>query len=180
MTLRRKLHVNELNRKTEEEFKKSDKNKIIVVLDNVRSQHNIGSVFRTCDAFLVEAIYLCGICATPPNQEIHKTALGAENTVAWKYFEKTEDALAELISRKYTPVAIEQTENSLLLNEIEVESNQAYALVFGNEVKGVGQKAIDMCSSSLEIPQFGTKHSFNISVCAGIVLWEFYRQLRMV
>lgn len=177
MTLRRKLHVTELNRKTEEEFRESKKNKIIVVLDNIRSQHNIGSVFRTCDAFLVEAIYLCGICAVPPNQEIHKTALGAENTVAWKYFEKTEDAIAELQRNNYTTVAIEQTENSLKLNEIDVERDQAYALVFGNEVKGVGQKVIDMCSSTLEIPQFGTKHSFNISVCAGIVLWEFYSQL---
>lgn len=177
MVLRRKLHVTELNRKTEEEFRKSAKNKMIVVLDNVRSQHNIGSVFRTCDAFLVEAIYLCGICATPPNQEIHKTALGAENTVAWKYFEKTEDAVTELVSAGYIPVAVEQTEKSVSLGEIMVEKDKAYALVFGNEVKGVGQAVIDMCSSSLEIPQFGTKHSFNISVSAGIVLWEFYRQM---
>jgi tRNA G18 (ribose-2'-O)-methylase SpoU len=177
MVLRRKLHVTELNRKTEEEFRKSKKNRMVVVLDNVRSQHNIGSVFRTCDAFLVEAIYLCGICATPPNQEIHKTALGAENTVAWKYFDKTEDAVAELASKGYIPVAIEQTEKSVSLGEIVVESEKAYALVFGNEVKGVSQTVIDLCASSLEIPQIGTKHSFNISVSAGIVLWEFYKQM---
>ena len=177
MILRRKLHITELNRKTEEEFKASGKNKIIVVLDNVRSQHNIGSVFRSCDAFLVEAIYLCGICATPPNQEIHKTALGAEKTVNWKYFENTEDAVRELISSVYIPVAIEQTEKSIMLDEAEFEKDKAYALIFGNEVKGVGQAVIDMCESTLEIPQFGTKHSFNISVCAGIVLWEVYKQV---
>ncbi len=177
MILRRKLHITELNRKTEEEFKASGKNKIIVVLDNVRSQHNIGSVFRSCDAFLVEAIYLCGICATPPNQEIHKTALGAEKTVNWKYFENTEDAVRELISSGYIPVAIEQTEKSIMLDEAEFEKDKAYALIFGNEVKGVGQAVIDMCESTLEIPQFGTKHSFNISVCAGIVLWEVYKQV---
>lgn len=177
MVLRRKLHITELNRKTNEEFKASRKNKIIVVLDNVRSQHNIGSVFRTCDAFLVEAIYLCGICATPPNQEIHKTALGAEKTVVWKYFENTEDAVKELVNSGYIPVAIEQTEKSIMLDEAEFENKNAYALIFGNEVKGVGQSVIDMCESTLEIPQFGTKHSFNISVCAGIVLWEFYKQM---
>lgn len=180
MVLRRKLHVTELNRKTEEEFRKSSKNKIIVVLDNVRSQHNIGSVFRTCDAFLVEAIYLCGICATPPNQEIHKTALGAENTVAWKYFENTEEAVKELIANAYIPVAIEQTEKSILLDEVLAENDKAYALIFGNEVRGVKQEVIDMCESTLEIPQFGTKHSFNISVCAGIVLWEFYKQMNSI
>jgi 23S rRNA (guanosine2251-2'-O)-methyltransferase len=178
MISRRKLQVSELNRKTEEEFIKSEKKKIIVVLDNVRSQHNIGSVFRTCDAFLVEAIYLCGICATPPNQEIHKTALGAEKTVAWKYFERTEEAITELIANGYSAVAIEQTEKSIILDEMEVEPLKRYALVFGNEVRGVGQQVIDMCDSTLEIPQFGTKHSFNISVCAGIVLWELYRQLK--
>jgi tRNA G18 (ribose-2'-O)-methylase SpoU len=177
MALRRKLHITELNRKTEEEFKASRKNKIVVVLDNVRSQHNIGSVFRTCDAFLVEAIYLCGICATPPNQEIHKTALGAEKTVSWKYFESTEYAVKELVNSGYIPVAIEQTEKSIMLDEAEFESDKAYALIFGNEVKGVGQTVIDICESTLEIPQFGTKHSFNISVCAGIVLWEAYKQI---
>jgi len=178
MISRRKLQVTELNRKTEEEFRESSKNKIVVVLDNVRSQHNIGSVFRTCDAFLVEAIYLCGICATPPNQEIHKTALGAEKTVNWKYYGKTEDALTDLIANGYSTVAIEQTEKSIILDEMEAEPGMSYALIFGNEVKGVGQSVIDMCDISLEIPQFGTKHSFNISVCAGIVLWELYRQLR--
>lgn len=177
MTLRRKLHVNELNRKTEEEFRKSQKNKIVVVLDNVRSQHNIGSVFRTCDAFLVESVYLCGICATPPNQEIHKTALGAEKTVKWQYCEKTADAVMELIHAGYEPVAIEQTEKSIMLDEVEFEKDKAYAFIFGNEVKGVDQAVIDLCGSTLEIPQFGTKHSFNISVCAGIVLWEAYRQI---
>lgn len=177
MALRRKLHISELNRKTEEEFRKSKKNKIIVVLDNVRSQHNIGSVFRSCDAFLTETIYLCGICATPPNQEIHKTALGAELTVNWRYFEKTVDAVSELINQGYIPVAIEQTEKSIMLDELEIEPGKSFALIFGNEVKGVGQEVIDMCENTLEIPQFGTKHSFNISVCAGIVLWEFYKQV---
>jgi tRNA G18 (ribose-2'-O)-methylase SpoU len=176
MVLRRKLPVTELNRKTEEEFKQSEKNKIIVILDNVRSQHNIGSVFRTCDAFLVEAIYLCGICATPPNQEIHKTALGAENTVRWKYYENTLDAVTELKEDGYILLSVEQTEKSIMLDRFVVEREQPYALIFGNEVKGVSQPVIDLCDSTLEIPQFGTKHSFNISVCAGIVLWEFYKQ----
>lgn len=176
MIKRRKLDVTELNRKTEDEFRKSNKNRIVVVLDNVRSQHNIGSVFRTCDAFLVEAIYLCGICATPPNQEIHKTALGAENTVVWKYFENTLDAVSELKGVGYIPLAIEQTERSVLLDQFELDAESPFALIFGNEVKGVSQSVIDLCESTLEIPQFGTKHSFNISVCAGIVLWEFYKQ----
>lgn len=175
--IRRKLDITELNRKTIDEFKESHKNKIIVVLDNVRSQHNIGSVFRTCDAFLVEAIYLCGICSTPPNKEIHKSALGAEDTVNWKYFEKTEDAVVDLLSHNYIPFAIEQTERSISLDELTTEKHKPYALVFGNEVHGISQSVIDLCQSSLEIPQFGTKHSFNISVCAGIVLWEFYKQL---
>ncbi|NJO69546.1 MAG: RNA methyltransferase [Bacteroidetes bacterium] len=177
MISRRKLQLSELNRKTEEEFRKSEKNRIIVVLDNVRSQHNIGSVFRTCDAFLAEAVYLCGICATPPNQEIHKTALGAEKTVNWKYYEHTEEAIKDLTSKGYIPIAIEQTEKSIFLDEIQVDREKSYALIFGNEVKGVQQKIIDLCASTLEIPQFGTKHSFNISVCAGIVLWEFYKQI---
>jgi 23S rRNA (guanosine2251-2'-O)-methyltransferase len=175
--IRMKLDMNELNRKSVEEFKRSDKNKIIVVLDNIRSQHNIGSVFRTCDAFLVEAIYLCGICAIPPNKEIHKTALGAEDTVAWKYFTRTEDAIQSLVKNKYIPIAIEQTKQSISLNRYTLDPDKAYALVFGNEVKGIDQKIINQCQSSIEIPQFGTKHSFNIAVSAGIVLWEFYNQL---
>lgn len=175
--LRKKLDMIELNRKSVEEFKKSRKNKIIVVLDNVRSQHNIGSVFRTCDAFLVEAIYLCGICATPPNKEIHKTALGAEDSVHWEYFQKTEDAINQLIRNNYSPIAIEQTKQSISLDRFEPEQGKSYALVFGNEVKGIEQQVINQCLSSIEIPQFGTKHSFNISVSAGIVLWEFYKQL---
>lgn len=174
---RRKLHVDELNRMSVEEFKKSHKNKIIVVLDNVRSQHNIGSVFRTCDAFLVEAIYLCGICATPPNKEIHKTALGAEDSVSWKFFASTVEAMKELAEKKYHIFAVEQTENSISLENIQLKPDHSYALVFGNEVRGIEQEVINMCASSLEIPQFGTKHSFNISVSAGIVLWEFYKQL---
>lgn len=173
----RKLTTTELNRKSVQEFKNSNKTPIVVVLDNVRSQNNIGSVFRTADAFLIESIYLCGISATPPHKEIHKTALGAEDTVEWKYFENTTDAVDMLKKNGYMLVAVEQTENCIPLEKFPVDINQKYALVFGNEVKGIQQEVINLCSHSIEIPQFGTKHSFNISVCAGIVLWEWYRKM---
>lgn len=173
----RKLETSELNRKTVKEFRTAPKRSIIVVLDNVRSLNNIGSIFRTADAFLLEAIYLCGISATPPHKEIHKTALGAENSVEWRYFEDTLQAIAILKENGYIPVAVEQTQNSVSLEKFPVETDKKYALVFGNEVKGIQQEVIDLCGQSVEIPQFGTKHSFNVSVSAGIVLWEWYKKL---
>lgn len=173
----RKLANSELNRISVDEFKNIDKTPIIVVLDNVRSLNNIGSIFRTADAFKVEAIYLCGICATPPHKEIHKTALGAEDTVYWEYFENTKNAVDKLKNKNYIPVAVEQTENSIMLEKFPMDDQLKYALIFGNEVKGIEQEVINLCNLSVEIPQFGTKHSFNVSVSAGIVLWEWYRRL---
>ena len=172
----RKLSLDELGRKSVEEFKQSGKMPLVVVLDNVRSQHNIGSVFRTCDAFLIEAIYLCGISATPPNKEIHKTALGAENSVEWKYFESGLQAVEHLKNNGYILLGVEQTQNSVSLEQFIIEPEKRYALIFGNEVHGINQEVIDRCEGCIEIPQFGTKHSFNVSVSAGIVLWEWYRQ----
>jgi rRNA methylases len=173
----RKLSTTELDRKSVDEFKSSDKTPIVVVLDNVRSLNNIGSVFRTADAFLLESVYLCGISATPPHKEIHKTALGAEDTVQWRYFEDTLDACAALKNEGYVLLSVEQTEGSILLQNFPVEPGKKYALIFGNEVKGVQQTIINQCDGCVEIPQFGTKHSFNVSVSAGIVLWEFYRKM---
>lgn len=173
----RKLSNSELNRISVDEFKKSDKTPIIVVLDNVRSLNNIGSIFRTADAFKLEAIYLCGICATPPHKEIHKTALGAEDSVYWEYFETAKEAVWKLKKEEYEVVAVEQTEKSIMLEKFPLDEQLKYALVFGNEVKGIEQDVINLCNESVEIPQFGTKHSFNVSVSAGIVLWEWYRRL---
>ncbi|MDL2222869.1 RNA methyltransferase [Bacteroidales bacterium OttesenSCG-928-M11] len=172
----RKLKVTEMNRITPEEFKKTKKIPLIVVLDNVRSMHNIGSVFRTSDAFLVEAVYLCGITATPPHAEIHKTALGAEDTVFWKYFENTNEAICKLKEEGYQIVTIEQAENSTMLNDLTL-SEAKYAVVLGNEVKGVAQEVMDQCDFCVEIPQFGTKHSLNVSVTSGIIIWEFFKRL---
>ena len=168
--------MDELNRKTVNDFKQSSKLPLIVVLDNVRSLHNIGSIFRTCDAFMIEAIYLCGISATPPHKEIHKTALGAEESVDWKYFETTMQAVEDLQASNYTVWGVEQTQNSTSLEHFTIETGKRYALVFGNEVRGIEQEVIDRCEGCIEIPQFGTKHSFNVSVSAGIVLWECYRK----
>jgi 23S rRNA (guanosine2251-2'-O)-methyltransferase len=168
----RKLKSSELNRIDQEEYLQIPKNKIIVVLDNIRSCNNIGSFFRTSDALLIEAIYLCGYTATPPNKEIHKTALDAENTVAWNYFEKAVDAVSSLHDNGYNVYAIEQVENSILLPDFHPEKEEKIALIFGNEVTGVQQEVIDCCDGAIEIPQFGTKHSFNVSVCGGIVLWD--------
>lgn len=173
----RKLKNNELNRLTIEEYKNAKKIPLIVVLDNVRSCNNIGSVFRTSDALLIEKIHLCGITATPPNKEIHKTALDAEKSVPWKYFEKTEDAIQELKKEGYKVFAIEQIENSISLPDFKPEPNKKMAVVFGNEVKGVLQNAVNICDGSIEIPQYGTKHSFNISVSAGIILWDIFQKL---
>jgi len=174
----RKLLNEELNRLTPDEYREAGKLPIIVVLDNVRSLNNIGSIFRTCDAFRMEGIYLCGITATPPHKEIHKTALGATETVEWTYFESTLDAVDLLRNRGYTVLAVEQVEGSIELHKFEPEAGKTYALVFGHEVRGVEQEVIDQCTASLEIPQTGTKHSLNIAVSAGIVLWELFRKLK--
>ena len=169
----RKLKVTEMNRLTVEEFKEARKLPLVVVLDDVRSLHNIGAVFRTSDAFLVDCIYLCGITAVPPHPEMHKTALGAEYTVDWKYFKDTEEAVNELHARGYTVFAIEQCEGSTMLDKLVLEPDKKYAVVLGNEVKGVKQEVVNRCDGCIEIPQFGTKHSLNVSVTAGIIIWEF-------
>lgn len=173
----RKLKNSELKRIDVEEFKETRKTPVIVVLDNVRSCNNIGSVFRTSDALLIEAIYLCGFTATPPNKEIHKTALDAENSVDWKYFKETTDAIKELKSKGYRVFAVEQVENSIMLPDFQPIKDDKLALIFGNEVKGVQQKAVNLCDGAIEIPQYGTKHSFNISVSAGIVLWDIFNKI---
>lgn len=162
---------------TQQEFKQAKKIPLVVVLDHVRSLHNVGSVFRTSDAFLVESVFLCGITAVPPHPEIHKTALGAEDTVAWQYREDTCQAVTELKEAGYTVYAIEQVEGSLSLPELRLDKHQKYAVVLGNEVKGVQQSVVDLCHQSVEIPQFGTKHSLNVSVTAGLVIWDFFKQL---
>lgn len=161
-----------MNRLTPEEFKSKNKTALVVVLDNVRSLHNVGSIFRTGDAFLIEAVYLCGITSTPPHAEIHKTALGAENTVDWKYFEDTHLAVFELKANGYKVFSIEQTEGSTSLTGLKLDTSQKYAIVLGNEVKGVQQSVVDLCDACIEIPQYGTKHSLNVSVTGGIVIWE--------
>ena len=196
----RKLRTIEMNRLSVDAFKEAPKMPLIVVLDDVRSMYNIGSVFRTSDAFRVEAVYLCGITARPPHPEIHKTALGGEDSVTWRYFATAQEAVEELHRNNYHVFAIEQCEGSTLLQELKIEngklkitelqgnhkvqrskikvqSSSKYAVVFGNEVKGVHQEVVDQCDGCIEIPQFGTKHSMNVSVTAGIVIWEFARQL---
>lgn len=175
----RKLKINELNRISADEFHKKEKLPLVVVLDNVRSLHNVGSVFRTSDAFLVENIYLCGITATPPHAEIHKTALGAEDTVNWKYYEQTQDAVTELKKEGYEVYAVEQVQNSIMLQKLQLDSTKKYAIILGNEVKGVQQEVVDMCDGYIEIPQFGTKHSLNVSVTGGILIWEFAKLLKL-
>lgn len=172
----RKLLNSELNRLDTDSFKRSEKTPIIVVLDNIRSLNNIGSVFRTADAFRIENIYLCGITAQPPHRDIHKTALGATESVDWQYFENTMEAMQKLKELNYTTYAIEQVENSLSLDTFSLNKNKKYALVFGHEVRGVAQEVVDACDGAIEIPQIGTKHSLNISVSTGVVLWEFFRQ----
>ena len=173
-----------MNRLTVEEFREAEKLPLVVVLDDVRSLYNVGSVFRTCDAFRVEAVWICGITATPPHNEIHKTALGAEDSVAWRYFATVDEAVAELKRLGYVVYAVEQAEGSTKLPFspenpssflFPPSSKNGYAIVLGNEVKGVHQSVVDVCNGCLEIPQFGTKHSLNVSVAAGIVIWEFAR-----
>lgn len=173
----RKLKTIEMQRLTVDEFKEAEKLPLIVVLDDVRSLYNVGSVFRSCDAFRVEAVYLCGITATPPNAEIHKTALGGEDSVDWKYFPSAIEAVEALHCDGYYIYGIEQVEGSVKLQDLSLDRQGKYAVVFGNEVKGVAQAVIDRCDSCLEIPQFGTKHSLNVSVTTGIVVWEFARHL---
>lgn len=174
----RKLTVEELNRMNIEEFHQSEKLPLIIVLDNIRSLHNVGSVFRTADAFRLQGVWLCGITACPPAAEIHKTALGAEDSVSWEYFEDTLDAVKRLHREGYEVLAVEQVEGSLKLNTFRIDPAKRYALILGNEVKGVRQDVVDAADAALEIPQYGTKHSMNVSVTAGIVMWEFERQMR--
>ena len=168
----RKLSNSELNRPDLETFKAAPKRPVVLVLDNIRSQHNIGSAFRSADAFAVEKIWLCGICAIPPTPEIHKSALGAEFSVAWEYAEDTLSAVERLRSEGYTIVSVEQAEGAQLLQDFSLEPERRYALVFGNEVAGVRQDVVDASDLCLEIPQFGTKHSLNVSVSVGVVLWS--------
>lgn len=172
----RKLKNSELNRLSIDEFKTSSKTPVIVILDNIRSLNNIGSVFRTSDAFLIEKIYLCGITATPPNKDIHKTALGATDSVDWEYKKDIIDTIVELKNNGYSIVSIEQAENAIMLQDFTINPEQKYAIIFGNEVKGVQQSVVDLSDYCVEIPQFGTKHSLNISVSAGVVLWELFRK----
>lgn len=173
----RKLQNEELNRISTEEFKQAAKLPVVIILDNIRSQNNVGSVFRTSDAFRIEKIYLCGITSTPENREVHKTALGAEDAVNWEYVKETRDVVEKLKAEGYRIYAIEQAENTTSLEELNIGLDGKYALVFGNEVKGVQQDIIDRSHACIEIPQFGTKHSFNISVTVGIVLWQIVRPL---
>jgi tRNA G18 (ribose-2'-O)-methylase SpoU len=172
----RKRKITELNRLTAEAYKSSEKVRLVVVLDHVRSLHNVGSIFRTADAFRLEALYLCGITATPPHVEIHKTALGAEETVEWCYFKNTIDAVRELKQRQYVVYAVEQVEGSIPLEDLSLDKNQKYAVIVGHEVKGVQQEVVDACDGSIEISQYGTKHSLNVAVATGIVLWELFRK----
>jgi len=174
----RKLKNSELNRLDIDAFKKAEKTPLIIVLDNIRSLNNIGSVFRTADAFLIQKIYLCGITAQPPHKDIHKTALGATDSVEWVYRESTLTAVDELKKNKTVIVSIEQVEGAIALQNFKPDKNKTYALVFGNEVKGVQQEVINQSDYCVEIPQYGTKHSLNISVSAGIGIWEFFKKLR--
>lgn len=175
----RKLKLEELNRVDIEGFKQQKKLPVVVVLDNIRSMHNVGSTFRTADGFCVEKVILCGITAQPPHREIEKTALGATHSVDWQYFEHTIDAIIELRSQGYQIIAIEQAENSTFLNQFTPVDNQKYALIFGNEVDGVSDEAMKNIDHCIEIPQFGTKHSFNITIATGIVLWDFFAKLKL-
>ncbi|WP_308991383.1 RNA methyltransferase [Mariniflexile litorale] len=174
----RKLKNSELNRLSVEDFKEIKKTPIIIVLDNIRSLNNIGSVFRTSDAFIVEKIYLCGITATPPHKDIHKTALGSTDTVDWEYAENTIELVEKLKTKNIKVVSIEQTENATMLDDFKPEKNTKYALIFGNEVKGVAQNVVSSSDVVLEIPQFGTKHSLNISVSCGVVVWDVFCKLK--
>ncbi len=175
----RKLKLDELNRVDVQEFKEQEKLPVVVVLDNVRSMHNVGSVFRTADGFSIEKVVLCGITAQPPHRDIEKTALGATLSVDWIHYEDTLTAVEKLRAEGYQIIAIEQAENSTMLNIFKLDTNQKYALIFGNEVNGVSDEVMEKIDECIEIPQFGTKHSFNIVISAGIVLWDFFAKLRL-
>ena len=174
----RKLGMDELGRLSVNEFRQSEKMPVVVVLDNIRSMHNVGSVFRTADAFLIQGVYLCGYTPQPPHRDIHKTALGATETVDWKYFQDVREALQELKGEGYKIFAVEQVEKSVPLQEFSAQHSGKTVVVFGNEVSGVGEGALALCDGSVEIPQWGMKHSLNISIAAGIVLWELARTFR--
>lgn len=176
--LNRKIKNEELERKTAQEFKAALKTPVIAVLDNVRSLHNVGAVFRTADAFLIEAVYLCGITGCPPNKEIQKSALGSTETVNWKHFKTTAQAIEELKQMGYQTWSVEQVEGSISLEKFEIKKDLKYALIFGNEVNGVDQDVVNLCEGSIEIPQAGTKHSLNVSISSGILLWEFFKGLK--
>ncbi len=173
-----KLTVTEMNRLSAEDYRRAEKLPLVAVLDNVRSQHNIGAVFRTADAFRLQGVYLCGICCCPPNQEIHKTALGAEQTVDWRYFEQTEEAVNSLKKDGFTVLAVEQAHDSITIQQLDLKKGGKYAVVFGHEVFGVQQEVVDRCDACVEIPQYGTKHSLNVSVTAGILMYELSNTLR--
>lgn len=172
----RKILNSELHRSSNEEFKCSPRTPIIVIADNIRSLNNIGSLFRTADAFAIEKIYLCGITATPPNREIHKTALGAELTIEWEYFADSLTAARKATADGYILTAVEQVEGAIMLDKFNIELSARYAVVLGNEVDGVSQEVVDICDLAIEIPQIGTKHSLNVSVAAGVVLWSMFKQ----
>ncbi|MFB6320439.1 RNA methyltransferase [Saccharicrinis sp. FJH54] len=174
----RKLKIDELNRISVDEFKAASKTELIIIMDNVRSLNNVGSVFRTSDAFRIAEIVLCGITATPPHNEIHKTALGAEEAVIWSYYEDTLDAVDYVKREGFKVYAVEQVEGSIRLDEFKPSAREKYAVILGNEVKGVQQKVVDVSDGCLEIPQFGTKHSLNVSITAGIVIWHFYMSIK--
>ena len=176
----KKLLLDELNRISVEEFRKSSKTPIVIVLDNIRSQHNIGSVFRTADAFRIEKIYLCGISAQPPSREIQKTALGATESVNWEYFESTLQVIERLKYEDFKILSIEQASKSVSLFDFVPDKEKKYAVVFGNEINGVQQSVIDLSDNFIEIPQFGTKHSFNVSVTTGIVMWDLFNKIKSV
>jgi tRNA G18 (ribose-2'-O)-methylase SpoU len=176
---RRKLKLQELGRISIDEFKSAEKTPIIIVLDNIRSLNNIGSVFRTSDSFRLQKIYLCGITAQPPHRDIHKTAIGATESVEWEYVEDTVNLVERLNEAGVKTYAIEQTENSVLLNDFQPEKESPVAIVMGNEVEGVQQEVIDRCTGVIEIPQIGTKHSLNISVCTGIIVWDLYAKMQL-
>lgn len=170
----KKLAITEMNRLSPEEFKNSGKLPVVVILDNIRSLHNVGSVFRTSDAFRIQKIILCGLTCTPPHVEIHKTALGAEYSVDWIYSDNIIETISELKSKGYSVLAVEQAHGSIMLGELKIDIKKKYAIILGNEVKGVQQEVVDNCDSCIEIPQFGTKHSLNVSVASGIVIWHFF------
>ena len=176
----RKLKTNELNRLDIEGYKKSRKNPIVLVLDNIRSLNNIGSIFRTADAFRIEQIFLCGITACPPHRDIQKTALGATESVNWKYYKNTTDAIQDLRKNQYQIIAVEQTDNSIMLNHFNPIADKKYALIFGNEVQGISDVAIEFVDYCVEIPQFGTKHSFNVTVSAGIIIWDTLHKMNLL